>query len=116
MKLSYLSLIGALLISLPSCENFSFLPKSTEEKNEESKKVNNGVRVTYRDDGELYSEVSVKNGIKNGIAKSYYEDGSLYLVLNYKDGEKDSTSAMYYKTGELKRTTDYSQGEMHGKR
>jgi len=117
--MSTLLKISSLLIligTITACENFSFLPKDSKELNKEGKEISTGIRKTYRNNGKLYSEVSVKNGVKNGLSKSYHDDGSLYLALNYLDGEKDSTSTMYYRHGSIKRTTEYNRGNKHGKR
>jgi len=73
----------------------------------------NGVFKSYRD-GYLYSEVSLKDGIKDGLSTRYYPGGGINTQLFYEDGIKVDTSKWFYTNGKIYRETPYKQGKIHG--
>ena len=47
----------------------------------------NGILREWYNNGELYLEFSMKNGIKNGICKKWYDDGQLQMIYSYDMGK-----------------------------
>ncbi len=103
-------------VSFSSCNNFSWLPKDDNTK-EEPKSINkDGLIKKYRDDGTLQSEIFYKNNLRDGVSKSYDKEGKLQLQIPYKEGLKNGKAKLFFSNGNLRRETEYSMGKINGTR
>lgn len=98
------------LLVLLSCDQ----PK--KKKAAENEKVTNGVQKTFRKDGQLLAEVTMKGGKRNGTAKNYFPNGKVSLEMNYTDGKREGKSKRFYEDGKLFSETEYKNDKMSGER
>jgi len=93
------------------------------------------VQKGYYENGDIKSEIEVKDNMKNGVAKwyyptgslqvesffvndkeqgkvkKYYKNGSLNIIANFKDGLQDGDFVEYYSNGNLKSEQFFTKGE-----
>lgn len=98
------------LLALFSCDQ----PK--KKKADENEKVTDGVQKTYRKDGKLLAEVTMKGGKRNGVAKNYFPNGKVSLEMNYASGKREGKSKRFYENGKLYSETEYKNDKMSGER
>ena len=60
-----------------------------------------GQKTIYYDNGQLYKNMSLNNGIIEGEFKQYYKNGVVSIQSIYKSGKKNGYCKMYYENGEL---------------
>ncbi|MFO7844513.1 MAG: hypothetical protein R6V16_11950 [Bacteroidales bacterium] len=89
---------------------------SKKDKNVQSKDDNARIKKAYYDNGNLKSEITIKNKRKNGSAKKYYTTGELHTVVNYTDNMKEGEAVWYYKSGQPYRITQYENNKIEGVR
>jgi antitoxin component YwqK of YwqJK toxin-antitoxin module len=94
--------------------------------------------VKFHENGQPYTDLRFKNGVKNGTSYSYYEDGKPWSLNNYrndtlvgeyktwhpngqlyfdgfyKDGLQDGEFIKYYDNGKLDTRGFYKNGEKAG--
>ncbi len=87
--------------------------KSSAKVKTNSKKGYTGVYKSYRN-GNLYSEVTLKNGKKDGPAKKYYPGGQVHTTVTYENDVKTGISRWYYTNGLVYRETPYKNGMING--
>ncbi|MEP2026200.1 MAG: toxin-antitoxin system YwqK family antitoxin [Reichenbachiella sp.] len=104
----------AFLISLICCDSFTWLPNQNTVQVGEPIKKKDGLVITKRKDGSLYSEVHYQNGVKHGLSKSYYKDGNLQFEIEYENGKKNGASKLHYANGKVRRKTTYKNGIKNG--
>src|SRR5688572_3929050 len=95
-----------------------FLVSCTSEKKKSNKKSTgeSSVVVSKHSNGNIRSEVSVKDGKQHGLAKSYDRNGKLILELPYVNGQRDGMSKKYFEGGKrLYQTTEYKNDKLNGK-
>ncbi|MDY6801263.1 MAG: hypothetical protein SVU94_08575 [Bacteroidota bacterium] len=93
--------------------------KTNQKKDVEQTIVNdNGpwIKKAYYDNGNLKSEITVKNKSKNGPAKKYYTTGELHTVVHYVNNKKEGEAIWYYKNGQPYRITRYENNKIEGVR
>jgi TonB family protein len=64
----------------------------------------------YRGTGIPKSKEEYKNGLNNGIYLTFYEDGSRHIVGAYQNDERTGKWQYYYKTGQTWMTVQYHDG------
>ena len=74
----------------------------------------NGILKEWHDNGQLYLEFSMKNGIKNGICKKWYDNGQLQMIYNYHKGRLHGNQKKWYDDGKLRGEWNYSNDILHG--
>jgi len=74
--------------------------------------IYNGMAQSFYENGEIESEVAVKDGKVVGPEIGYYENGIVEYKTIYKDGKAGNIS-MYYDTGEKQSTSEWIQGDKH---
>ena len=79
-----------------------------------SEKNNNGILKEWYDNGNLYLEFQMKNGIKNGICKKWFDDGSSMITYNYINGKLNGTQKKWYQNGNQKAEWNYIDDIQHG--
>jgi len=89
---------------------------SKKDKNVQSKDDNARIKKAYYDNGNLKSEITIKNKRKNGPAKKYYTTGELHTIVNYTDNMKEGEAVWYYKSGNPYRITQYENNKIEGVR
>jgi hypothetical protein len=98
------------VLVLFSCDH----PK--KKMTQENEKVTDGIQKSYRKDGKLLSEVTMKGGKRNGIAKNFFPNGKMSLEMNYVDGKREGKSKRFYEDGKLYSETEYKNDKMNGER
>ena len=114
MKISKITL--PILIFFSSCDGFTWLPSDNVVEVGDKVDKKDGLVVTKRKDGSLYSEVMYQNGRKHGISKSYTKDGALQFEIEYQNGVKNGLSKLFYENGTVRRQTSYINGKKSGSR
>ena len=72
--------------------------------------LGNGFIKEFHENGYLYFEGEIKNGIKNGIGKIYNETGHLIYEGNFLNGNKNGEGKEYNKNGDLIFEGDFING------
>ena len=75
---------------------------------------NNGILREWHENGVLYLEFEMKNGIKNGICRKWYDNGSIMMVYNYDNGRLDGIQKKWYKAGNIMAEWNYKNDMQHG--
>ena len=57
------------------------------------------VKKEYWDNGELKSELRIKNGLKDGLAIRWFENGNKMSESHYKNGELEGLATGWYENG-----------------
>jgi len=76
--------------------------------------VTDGVEKTYNPTGELFSEVTMKDGKRNGMARDYFKNGKVFTEVNYKEDKRDGTFKQYYDDGTISKEIDYKDDLQDG--
>ena len=71
-----------------------------------------GSSVTYHENGQLSTKVSLKNGKPDGLWEGFYENGQLKERGNIKDLEQDGLWEYFDDGGNLTKTEEYKGGEL----
>ena len=69
-----------------------------------------GLLKSYLPNGQLSSQVSVKNGLKHGPFTRWYPNGELAAEGSYKKGQLSGTFQEWYENGKLRRATTMRKG------
>lgn len=72
------------------------------------------IKKEYYKDGNLQSEVRMKNGKKNGKAIYYHENGMKSMELYYIDDMAEGISTIYYYKGTVKRNDNFKKNKLNG--
>jgi hypothetical protein len=72
------------------------------------------ILTKYNENGNLVSEVPVKNHQMNGIAINYYDNGKVQNEISYLNGQKHGRVTWNYENGKLYRETQYNMGVIDG--
>ncbi len=75
----------------------------------------NGLAKAYTKKGTLYAERNYVNGIIEGNYKNYYFSGELHSIGVAKNNKTNGEQKTYYKTGELMEDANMRDGIYHGK-
>lgn len=92
----------------------SDITPSTVVTNERRVVMEGNVKKTYREDGQLSSEVPYRGGIRHGLGKKYYRDGTLHQTIEYVEGKKHGLATTYYQNGKLAVESEYYNNRLHG--
>lgn len=72
--------------------------------------------LTYHENGKLAQVQILNMGRKQGCWKKYNKEGNLYSEICLKDGRLDGPSTVYtYRSGKVLKRVNYKDGAMHGK-
>lgn len=85
-----------------------------EKKEKTLAKGGEYIKQIYFDNGNLKSEISLKNKKKNGLAINYYETGKVHLKVTYKDNIKEGKSIWFYENGQKYRENNYVDNLKNG--
>ena len=69
-----------------------------------------GSSVTYHENGQLSTKVSLKNGKPDGLWEGFYENGQLKERGNIKDLKQDGLVEYFDKEGNLTETEEWKDG------
>lgn len=72
----------------------------------------NGIVKQYYENGNIWREMTIKNGKENGTEREYYENGKLHVVANVVDGKTDGLSKLYNPDEKLYMEINWKNGEM----
>ena len=92
----------------------SGLFSDNNKSNKNSSILNNGILREWNEDGELYLEFHMKDGIKNGLCKKWYDNGQIQMIYNYIKGKLNGTQKKWYKDGTLRAEWNYVNDILHG--
>ena len=87
---------------------------SENKSNKNSSILNNGILREWDDNGDLYLEFYMKDGIKNGLCKKWYDNGQIQMIYNYIKGKLNGTQKKWYKDGGLRAEWSYLNDMPHG--
>ncbi len=79
----------------------------------ETSKTLSSLKV-YFANGNVKSDLPLKNGMVHGQAKYYFNTGSLRELVNFKDDVRHGTATEYYKNGKPYMVSEYVNGERTG--
>ena len=68
----------------------------------------------WYDNGKLYLEFNMENGIKNGTCKKWHTNGQLMLTYNYIRGKLHGNQKKWYADGNIKGEWNYDNDVLHG--
>ena len=75
---------------------------------------NNGILREWYDNGQLYLEFEMSNGIKNGLCKKWYNNGEIMQKYSYYRGRLHGNQKKWYLNGNLKAEWNYIDDNLHG--
>jgi hypothetical protein len=87
--------------------------KKESKKNEHLK---DGVNKTFRKNGKLLAEITMKGGKRNGVAKNYFPNGNVSLEMNYEEGKREGKSVRFYEDGKIYSESFYKNDKLSGER
>ena len=79
-----------------------------------SNRSDNGILREWYDDGQIYLEFSMTNGIKDGICKKWYDNGQLQMIYNYSSGKLNGNQRKWFPNGDLRAEWNYLNDKLHG--
>jgi len=105
-------IISILLLLMCGCSN------PTEKTNKETAlKVNPDGTVTkktFRKNGTLLSETTLRNDTLNGVAKNYYENGKVSYEFFYVNGKRERDVKWFFSDGKICSITPYKNNKRQG--
>ena len=72
----------------------------------------NGIVKQYYENGNIWREMTIKNGRENGVEREYYESGQLHVVADVIDGKTHGLSKLYNENGQLNMELVWDNGEV----
>lgn len=72
----------------------------------------NGRVIQYYANGNVYREMTIRQGKENGPEKEYYENGNLKVELTVKNGVADGKAFAYNEDGKLYMETVWKEGKI----
>ena len=89
---------------------------SGEYKSSQAKfnKADNGILREWYDNGQLYLEFTMTNGIKDGVCKKWYDNGQIQIVYNYIKGKLNGNQKKWFSNGNLRAEWNYLNDQLHG--
>lgn len=91
---------------------YTFKGRDGKEIKESPKKLSS-LKIYYAN-GNLKSDLPLKDGLLRGQAKYYFNTGSLRETVNFEDDVKHGTATEYFKNGKLYMVSEYVKGERTG--
>lgn len=76
--------------------------------------LDNGNKIDYYDNNEVFAEYTLLNGKINGQLKIYYEDGTLKKIGTYSNGIENGLFKEYDEYGDIEYEYNMSNGELSG--
>ena len=74
----------------------------------------NGILREWYNNGELFLEFNMKNGIKNGVCRKWHNNGELMLIYYYDNGKLHGKQTKWYSNGNIKAEWYYDNDVLHG--
>ena len=74
----------------------------------------NGILREWYDNGQLYLEYEMLNGIKHGVCRKWYSDGKIKQIYNYHKGKLHGNQKKWYLSGKIKAEWNYKDDKLHG--
>ncbi len=93
---------------------YSYLDENSKELPMIPIENENGIVVTYYDNGKVSREMEYKNGVLNNQYKEYQYSGQLLQEAFYIDGEFDGKRIEYFPNGKIKIQELYQFGKKNG--
>ncbi len=76
--------------------------------------VNNGIKKIFDDEGNLSSEITLKDGQYNGVSKLFYKNGKIKIESYYINDRRNGQSKEYDEDGNLSGVYTYKDDELIG--
>lgn len=73
-----------------------------------------GIVKSYRKNGKLFSEITMKGGKRNGISRNFFPDEKVSVEAYYKDDKKDGLYKQFYEDGTLMKEIEYKEDHIEG--
>lgn len=113
MMKNYIAVLIVIPVLFFACNPSS---QKQETQNSQVKEDGSWIKKAYYENGNLKSEITIKNKRKNGPAKKYYTTGELHTKVNYVNNIKEGEAVWYYKNGQPYRITQYKNNKITGVR
>lgn len=95
--------------------NFIFyISGEYSQKKSSASILNNGILREWHENGELYLEYNMKNGIKNGACKKWYDNGKMEILYYYSTGKLHGNQKKWYSNGIKRGEWNYQNDNLHG--
>ena len=86
----------------------------SQKKGSSSSMINDGILREWYENGELYLEYNMKNGIKNGACKKWYDTGQMKILYYYSKGKLHGNQKKWYSNGTQRGEWNYQNDILHG--
>lgn len=106
MNSSRLTILVLLIVTTVACTH-----KKAQEDDPEKK---DGITKSYRKNGSLFSEITMKEGKRNGISRNFFANGKVSVEAYYKDDKKDGIFKQFYEDGTLMKEIEYKEDQVNG--
>ena len=93
---------------------FHISGKYGDKKNSSSSIINDGILREWYENGELYLEYNMKDGIKNGACKKWYDNGQIEVLYYYSKGKLHGNQKKWYSNGTQRGEWNYHNDILHG--
>ena len=87
---------------------------TSNSKIEEEDDIQNGLKKVFHENGNLWVEVNMKNGMRDGVEKQYFKDGKILSEQIFKQGELNGYSKFYNESGVLTLHDNYKNDKLNG--
>jgi len=95
--------------------NFIFHISGKYTQNKTSTSIlHDGILREWYENGELYLEFNMKNGIKNGFCKKWYDNGQIEILYHYSRGKLEGKQEKWYSNGVQRGEWNYQEDKLHG--
>ena len=76
--------------------------------------IDHGILREWHENGELYIEYNMKNGIKNGVCKKWYDNGQIEILYYYSKGKLHGSQKKWHSNGIQRGEWNYQNDILHG--
>ena len=92
---------------------FHISGKYTQKKSSASI-LDDGILREWHENGELYLEFNMKNGIKDGFCRKWYDNGQIEILYHYSKGKLEGKQEKWYSNGSQRGEWNYQDDKLHG--
>ena len=92
---------------------FHISGKYTQKKGSASI-LNNGILREWHDNGEIYLEYTMRDGIKDGACKKWYDNGKIEILYHYSKGKLHGNQKKWHSNGIQRGDWNYQNDKLHG--
>ena len=86
----------------------------TDKDSSSSSMINHGILREWHQNGELYIEYNMKDGIKNGACRKWHDNGQIEILYYYSKGKLHGNQKKWYSNGTQRGEWNYHNDILHG--